>query len=1556
MTRTPLRRIRSCLRLITLALACFLCAALPLRIARALPSPQLASDSAVPIALSAAANPAEAAHVHRSRQFLRGRQAAGGASGSAAMAAARAEHTTLTPAVGGSSPRLRAQAGTTSSTGLSAPWQPLGPPGIASLAYGTVTGRVTSIAVDPSDSSGNTVYVGTTGGGVWKSTDAAGPAAAVRFVPLTDTLPVFSGNAGSSAVPSISIGALSVSATGILLAGTGDPNDATDSYYGSGLLRSADGGLTWTLVQFANDGVAGFHSFAGAGFAGFAWSTISPGTVVAAVSQSAEGDLTNASVNATKGLYYSTDAGVTWQMSTIMDGTQTVQTPLPINQNLGGNAATTVVWNPLRRSFYAAVRFHGYYQSPDGMTWTRMAHQPATTLSPAACPTNPGLLGNPNCPLFRGTLAVQPVTGDLFALTTDIHNLDQGLWQDACASSGSACSSPGVLFATRLPSAALEVGGGSTAIAQADYNAALAALPTITGGLADTTLLVGTIDLFRCTLAGGCALRNTTNAINGCAAPAKVAPAQHAIAPAGAAASGLLYLGNDGGLWRSSDGIAQTGSACAATDAGHFDNLNGALGSLGETVGLAQDPANPDVVLAGFGALGTASTRSATSDTGTWPQLSAGEGGYVGINPMDPTRWTISTGAGVSLAHCGNGANCAATDFAGVPGIGPGQTGGDASLFDAPWLLDPALPDDVLLGTCRVWRGPVAGGSSWSHANAISPPLAAQGTSTCGGTSSVIRSLAAANPSATASAGQSTGSPVLYAGMAGSLDGGGNDGGHLFATTTGGVGASAWNDLSAHAVSNGQGVNHIFNPGGFDISSIAVDPHDATGKTVYVTIMGFSSNVVSVAHVYRSIDGGATWTNINRNLPNAPANSIVVDPNDANTVYVALDSGVYVTTSVTTCATANCWSVFGSSLPNAPVTQLQASASIPVGDGRTGELRAGTYGRGIWQVPLLSASYPAQPVITLSPTSLTFAAQASGSASTAQTVTVTNTGNATLNLSRLAVSGDFAETDTCTGATLAISATCTAQITFLPVATGARTGVLTIYGNVAGGQAIVALSGTGTTAASIVLNPLFLSFPTTLIGSTTSLTGVQAITVSNTGGQPATLQTPTVTGDFAITQNTCGTSLASQTGCTLVVTFTPTASGTRTGMMSVVTSAGTVTTSLTGVGASPATDSIAPVSLTFGPQILNTASAFQTVTLTNNGDVALTLITAGITSGDFAAVNTCGNSLNGHSSCTISIRFQPKNVGAETGVLAISDQYRTQTVALGGTGIAPAGVSLAPTSGLSFADTAVGSSSAAQTVTLTNNGGLPLTITSLSSSGDFGMAADSTCATNVAPGSTCTMLIVFTPTAGGPRTGSLTVTSSAPNSPETLAMSGAGVDFALTPNGATSVTVASGVVAGYPMVLSSVAGVPGTATLSCLGLPANTICTLSPSSATLGSSTQIIVHVATGVTAAASLDRPTLHNWRASVAIAALLPLGIFAGGRRRRRLATLLCALVAVTTLGLAGCGAGRTIPSDGSGSGSGGGGSGSTTVTPTGSYAITVSATSAGLTRSVQLTLVVQ
>jgi hypothetical protein len=1487
--------------------------------------------------LRSAASPRS--HTMRARRFLGGRSVAGGGSEARAMDAARRQHSAML-----------AQQVSAEISSLSASWQPIGPNQIATPAFGDVTGRVTSIAMDPADTSGNTVYVGTTGGGVWKSSNAAGDPANVTFTPLTDTLPVFSANAGSSATASLSIGAVSVQ-SGVVLAGTGDPNDATDSYYGSGILRSSDGGLTWTLIQNSRDGGEGNHSFMGLGFAGFAWSGATAGMVVAAVSQAAEGVLVNApdATNSVMGLYYSNDAGVTWQMATIMDGSSVVQRPQLAGGNLGGVAATAVVWNPVRQRFFAAIRYHGYYESADGMNWSRMTNQPGAGLTTAACPPpSPGVLGSAGCPIFRGVLAVQPVTGDTFALTVDSNNVDQGLWQDVCRLSGGSCSSNTVAFGTQLVSTAIETGNGSAVIPQADYDLSLAAVSSGTSGSTqDTLLYVGTVDLYRCSLAAGCVFRNTTNAVNGCNAPARVAPAQHAIAALATSALPLIYLGNDGGLWRSTNGVNQQSVPCSSDDANHFQDLNGGLGSLAEVVSFAQSPTDENTVLAGLGANGTAGTSSASTFS-AWPQLATGEGGTVAIDQANPLLWYLSTGAGVSISQCSVGVDCTAADFSDMPTIGAAQVNEDDSLIDAPWLLDPALTSDVLVGTCRVWRGPASNGAAWTSSNAISDLFAGPQNASCAATNSVVRSLAAGGSSSTAAALQNAGSEVLYAGMAGVLDGGGSVGGHLFSTTSANTANSEtiWNDLASSPVVNGQGFG--FNSPGFDISSVAADSHDATGGTVYVTVMGFAGNGLNTGHLYRSTDAGAHWTNISSNLPNAPANSVVVDPNDANTVYVALDTGVYVTSQVTTCSSANCWSVYGTNLPNAPIVELAAAPRMPTGDGRTGELRAGTYGRGVWQIPLLTAYTSIQPAISLSPESLNFATQAVGTASLPQTITVTNSGTAPMIVSTIVASGDFNEIDTCTSSSIAINASCTIQVSFLPTMTGSRIGTLTIYANVPGGQEVAALSGSGSAGAAIVLDPPTLAFPTTTVNSTSPS---QNITISNTSGNLITLQTPSVAGgDFRITADTCGASLGPDTGCTVSVTFVPGNSGLRTGTFTITDGAGTQTAYLSGMGTLPATDTISPHTLSFAPQQLGTASSSQEITLTNAGDIALTLISAQILSGDFTAVNQCGNSLNAHSSCSIDVAFEPKNVGTIAGLLAVTDEYGTQSVTLSGSGVAPQeGVSLSPLSTIAFPATGVGVSSAAQTVTLTNNGGVPLIIQGVSLTGDFAtVPGGNSCGSSVAVGSACTVQIVFAPTAGGPRAGSFAVTDNAGSSPQTLSLTGTGVDFGFNPDGVTSLTITNGQNAVYPLLLSSASNIPGTATFTCTGVPANATCNVTPSSAALGTTTVVSVTVLTGVSSAGSTQRASKGTY--GVWLAAMLPISLLAF--RRVKISSSLAVLsLCCWVMTVSGCGAGRAIPSsDGSNP------SGSGPATPSGTYSIVASATSGGLTRTVTLTLVVQ
>jgi hypothetical protein len=1171
---------------------------------------------------------------------------------------------------------------------------------------------------------------------------ATGAASSVAFSPLTDTVGSLTGTTDAS----ISIGALTVQpgGTGVILAGTGDPNDALDSYYGAGILRSTDSGNSWSLISVTADQE---WSFDGEGFAGFAWSTTSPQLVVAAVSQAYEGALVNApryGVSST-GLYYSADGGASWSLATIRDASGAdVQGPGNALAGADGNAATAVVWNPVRQLFVAAVRFHGYYQSADGVTWTRLAAQPGSGLSALYCPTNTGSAGSTACPIFRGALAVNPLTGDTFAWTVDRFNQDQGLWQDKCGLSAGVCTNQTITFAQQWSTAALETStaDGAATIANGDYNLTLAATPS----QQDTLLLAGDNDLWKCSLAVGCVWRNTTNSTT--CMSAQVGEYQHALA--WNANNPLeMFVGNDSGIWRSEDAIGQTGSACASTDATHFQNLNGGLGSLAEVVSMAPSGDSPYTMMAGLGANGTAGVKSTTGPTADWPQIVGGEGGPVAIDPTNSANWYANNGAGVSIHLCSQTAGCTAAAFGSSAAVTDANVSGDGLTMNtlAPFLVDPLDASQLLVGTCRVWRGP-ADGIGWSAGNAVSGILDnATASGACSG-DSLIRSMAAMA--------LSSGGEVVYVGMYGAASGSARLAGHVLSATVNPAGSLSpvWQDLTLNRVSNDTlGMNAF----GMDISSITIDPHDATGNTVYVTVEGIPSIAENIRTVYRSTDGGLHWVNIVGNLPWGAANSLVVDPQDANTVYLATDMGVYFTTRIATCVNASldCWSEFGSGLPQAPVTQLSASpltSSAKV-------LMAGTYGRGVWQAPLWSAETGLTTAVA-SPAPLVFSSPVPVNTGSSLALTLTNTGNLALLPTGTAVSGNFSvQTDNCQNTTVNPGASCTLVVTFTPRQSIPLAGELILYANVYGGQLTVELSGTGSPAGAVSLTPATINFGQVAVGTTSTPLQVEA---GNSSGTAVSLTGVSITAPFKIASNACGaSSLAANTDCRVMVEFAPTVAGTASGTLTSVDGAGTQIVTLTGTGAAPPTDALSASSLSFTGTVIGQNSAAQTVTIGNTGDLPLTSIAA-TASGAFQVSSSCGTQLPAQSVCTLSVVFTPTQAGVQTGTLTVSDLLRTQTVSLSGTSLLPPAFTVTPAS-LSFATQQVGVASSPQTLTVTNSGGVAMADVGFQITGSAATSyatGTNTCGATLSSGSSCAVQVIFTPTGSGGSAATLVLSSS----------------------------------------------------------------------------------------------------------------------------------------------------------------------------------------------------
>lgn len=579
--------------------------------------------------------------------------------------------------------------------------------------------------------------------------------------------------------------------------------------------------------------------------------------------------------------------------------------------------------------------------------------------------------------------------------------------------------------------------------------------------------------------------------------------------------------------------------------------------------------------------------------------------------------------------------------------------------------------------------------------------------------------------------------------------------------------------------------------------------------------MGFG-----VAHVYRSVNGGATWSNISANLPNSPANSVVVDPNNPLTVYVAMDTGVYVAADVTTCVpasgTGSCWGVLGTALPNAPVMSLVATAGVTLpGSSSAGALRAATYGRGIWQIGLVSSAQTLAPVATFVPAWLNFGSQDLGSTSTPQTITLTNTGNTVLAVGTILAGTGFAETDTCSNAELTVGATCSLAVTFSPLAAGAATGTLQIDSNVSSGSSTVDLSGTGLGVPNILLTPTTITFADTAVNSTSQ---TMAVTVSNTGTGDATLSAPAVTADFNIAGSTCTSTLAAGGTCRLLVNFQPTGNTARSGTLTVTDSTANHTAMLFGTGTGTAVITFVPATLSFGVGEISTRTSLASVTITNSG-TALAVLSSPVVSGsDFSVyTNTCSTYLQPNSNCVVTLLFSPAGTGPRAGTLSFSDENGTHVVTLTGTATAAPSLTASPAT-LTFATTPVYGTSASQIITVTNIGGNTYLGTE-QVTGDFGITAN-TCGVALNTNQSCLLTVVFGPITTGVRSGAVTVTDRA-GVAHTVLLTGNG-------NGAAAVSVSATSLLFAPTGVGSTSS-PQTITITNTGTAATA---LSPSAIT----------------------------------------------------------------------------------------------------------------------------
>ena len=361
----------------------------------------------------------------------------------------------------------------------------------------------------------------------------------------------------------------------------------------------------------------------------------------------------------------------------------------------------------------------------------------------------------------------------------------------------------------------------------------------------------------------------------------------------------------------------------------------------------------------------------------------------------------------------------------------------------------------------------------------------------------------------------------------------------------------------------------------------------------------------------------------------------------------------------------------------------------------------------------------------------------------------------------------------------------------------------------------------------------------------------------------------------------------------------------------------------------------------------------QVLTIQSCGALPLTISTIASASPLFtvpADENKCPQSLPAGQKCSLLVRYTPTAAETDTSTLTITSNAPIPDTLLGLSGIGvPAPVLTLSPGSITFPTQEVGTTSAVQTVTLTNSGTADLSSYMLQLDGNdaASFAQTSTCGAVVPIGQSCSITLTFTPTVVGTASASLDLSS--PYSAAQASLTGTavqtGISIAPQTTGGISATVAAGNPATYNLSLTAANGFSGNISLACTGLPANATCAISPPSfaAASGSTTPFTVTVQTKATVSASL----LQRFGLTSAFAAVLVL-LPISGRSRRSFAcrTLLVLLLAVTPV-FSGCG---------------GSSSGGNPVTPTpatvapGSYTLQIVATSGTTTTTQAVTLMVQ
>src|SRR5215208_578068 len=798
-----------------------------------------------------------------------------------------------------------------------------------SQRYGAMAGRIGALVIRKD---GTRILGGAQGGiWVWNGT---------TWVAKTDNL------------PSLAIGALAVAPSNdnVVYAGTGEGALSGDSYFGNGVMKSTDGGQTWSVVS-------------GDYFRGVSTSRllVDPANAdhvyVAAVRGRGGSRRTSPPDHSQWGIWESTNGGSAWT--------------LLMASPSGSNGATDLVRVPVNGVLYASFWTDKMYKSTNGgQTWSPIMNGVPGTANAAANATRYSIgLSHPakqqNATLYMGTDWID----------------DQGKYHYSRVFKSTDGGGSWTMLPGGAPNSRDNVEGycGNVSGSQCSYDNVIEPDPNdpnvvYAGGMFNYPL--GTGGIYRSDDGGQTWLDLGYDQH----------PDFHALAfdPNN---SDRILMGNDGGVWYSAHKGGRLGGANSALGMVDWENLNGTVdpdtagvtGRTGLQLGQLTSIANVPQYATNAGGFkfygGTQDNGTLRKSVGSssWFDLYSGDGGQVLIDPTvdGPCQYTVefgntATGScyvygtyyGISPYRATDGG----TFFFNNSYIRGGINLGDRATFYVPWVMNLENPSQLFLGTYRLYRTDNARTPEASdvHWNPISPDLTlgCAGTAPNGARSCTISAIGVGGGSA------------VYTG---------SEDGSVFMSQNAKISDNpSWKRLNT----NGSKLPER------PVTQIAVDRSNY--RIAYLAYAGFNAATpTKPGHVFKTTNGGNSWTDISgsgdpsTSLPDSPVNSVVLDPSYPNTLYVGTDVGAFVTYN----GGVN-WNALGTGFPNVSIWQLDLNPSVsPANGGRV--LMAGTHGRGALRLNDKSAAVPAFVLSKVD------AAKPTGPSSVVEyTLTLRNIGNA----------------------------------------------------------------------------------------------------------------------------------------------------------------------------------------------------------------------------------------------------------------------------------------------------------------------------------------------------------------------------------------------------------------------------------------------------------------------------------------------------------------------------------------------------------------------------------